>query len=161
MSRNQLLVGVRPVLPPSLPLAARRTGTGKTWTSRSSNPATAHRRSTARYIGQEKKFLSGILLRITMHWDSYNIEIHNNFDHHSHSTEAGDCPLDEKKLPVHPWVYNQDFPIPGNSPLYDAHVNIPIPADIDPGDYHFMIRVTDRSGWQQLKAVNIKISDNN
>lgn len=37
---------------------------------------------------------------------SYNIEIHNNFDHHSHSTEAGDCPLDEKKLPVHPWVYN-------------------------------------------------------
>ena len=29
---------------------------------------------------------------------SYNIEIHNNFDHHSHSTEAGDCPLDEKKL---------------------------------------------------------------
>ena len=43
---------------------------------------------------------------------SYNIEIHNNFDHHSHSTEAGDCPLDEKKLPVHPWVYNQDFPIP-------------------------------------------------
>ena len=91
---------------------------------------------------------------------SYNIEIHNNFDHHSHSTEAGDCPLDEKKLPVHPWVYNQDFPIPGNSPLYDAHVNIPIPADIDPGDYHFMIRVTDRSGWQQLKAVNIKISDN-
>ena len=74
--------------------------------------------------------------------------------------ESGDSPLDEKKLPVHPWVYNQDFPIPGNSPLYDAHVNIPIPADIDPGDYHFMIRVTDRSGWQQLKAVNIKISDN-
>ena len=31
---------------------------------------------------------------------SYNIEIHNNFDHHSHSTEAGDCPLDEKKFPA-------------------------------------------------------------
>lgn len=25
------------------------------------------------------------------------------------------------------------------------------------GEYHFMIRLTDRAGWQQLKAVAIKI----
>lgn len=91
---------------------------------------------------------------------SYNIEIHHNFDHHTHSTDAGDCPLDDKKSPVKPWVYNQDFPIPENSLRFDAHVNIPVPSDIDPGDYHFMIRVTDRSGWQELKAVSIKISEN-
>ncbi len=91
---------------------------------------------------------------------SYNIEIHHNFDHHTHSTDAGDCALDEKKDPVKPWVYNQDFPIPESALTYNAQVDIPIPEDIDPGDYHFMIRVTDKAGWQQLKAVSIKISDN-
>lgn len=89
---------------------------------------------------------------------SYNIEIHHNFDHHTHSTDAGECTLDEKKSPVHPWVYNQDFTIPGNTLHYDAHTDISIPKDIDTGDYHFMIRVTDRSGWQELKAVSIKIA---
>lgn len=29
--------------------------------------------------------------------------------------------------------------------------------DTDPGDYHFMIRLTDRAGWQQLKAMAIKV----
>ena len=72
---------------------------------------------------------------------SYNIEIHHNFDHHTHSTDAGDCPLEEKKKPVKPWVYNQE--------------------DVDTGDYHFMIRVTDKAGWQQLKAVSIKIIEKN
>jgi len=88
---------------------------------------------------------------------SFNIEIHNNFDHHTHSTSAGDCPLDPKKSPVNPWVYNQDYVIPAGEKSYAAKVDITIPNDIDPGDYHFMIRVTDKTGWQQLKAVSIKI----
>ncbi len=90
---------------------------------------------------------------------SFNIEIHNNFDHHSHSTSAGDCPLDQKKSPVNPWVYNQDQLIPSGSTSYEAKVDITIPQDIDAGDYHFMIRVTDKAGWQQLKAVSIKVKE--
>lgn len=89
---------------------------------------------------------------------NFNIEIHNNFDHHSHSTSAGDCPLEDKKTPVNPWVYNQDQPIPTGSTHYEAKVDINIPTDIDTGDYHFMIRVTDKAGWQDLKAVSIKIT---
>lgn len=88
---------------------------------------------------------------------NFNIEIHNNFDHHSHSTSAGDCQLDEKKQPVAPWVYNQDYAIPSGRRIYEAEVDIPIPSDIDTGDYHFMVRLTDKSGWQQLKAVSIKV----
>ena len=88
---------------------------------------------------------------------NFNIEIHNNFDHHTHSTSAGDCPLDPKKEPVKPWVFNQDYAIPAGSKTYDAKLDIAIPADIDPGDYHFMIRLTDKAGWQQLKAVSVKI----
>ena len=88
---------------------------------------------------------------------AYNIEIHNNFDHHTHSTTATECPMDAQKDPKNPWVYNRDFSIPSGQRTYDARHDIQIPADIDPGDFHFMIRLTDRAGWQQLHAVAIKI----
>lgn len=90
---------------------------------------------------------------------AYNIEIHNNFDHHTHSTTATDCPMDAQKDPQTPWVYNRDFTIPAGLRTYDARVDIQIPADVDPGDYHFMVRLTDRAGWQQLHAVAIKITE--
>ncbi len=90
---------------------------------------------------------------------AYNIEIHNNFDHHTHSTSATECTMEAQKQPVKPWVYNQDFTIPAGQQQYTARIDIPIPADIDPGDYHFMVRLTDRAGWQQLKAVAIKITE--
>ena len=90
---------------------------------------------------------------------AYNIEIHNNFDHHTHSTTSTDCPMDAKKDPIKPWVYNHDFTIPVGVRSYTARHDIAIPSDIDPGDYHFMIRLTDRSGWQKLHAVAVKITE--
>lgn len=90
---------------------------------------------------------------------AYNIEVHNNFDHHTHSTTSVECPMDAQKQPQNPWVYNHDFSIPAGQNRYEARVDIEIPADIDPGDYHFMIRLTDRAGWQQLHAVAIKITE--
>ncbi len=86
-----------------------------------------------------------------------NIEIHNNFDHHSHGTTMVDCQLDPKKDPVNPWIYNQDYAVPAGLKRYRAAIDIPIPKDIDPGDYHFMIRVTDINAWQQIRAVSIKV----
>ena len=91
---------------------------------------------------------------------SFNLEVHNNFDHHTHSTEAGECRQDPVKQPVHPWIFNQDYRIPAGNTTYEADLRIPIPADVDPGEYHFMIRVTDASGWQQLRSVSIRISGN-
>lgn len=90
---------------------------------------------------------------------SFNIEIHNNFDHHTHGTSSAECEMEAKKNPVNPWVYNQDFVIPQGTTTYDADFEINIPADADAGDYHFMIRLTDRAGWQQIKAMGIKISE--
>ncbi len=90
---------------------------------------------------------------------AYNIEIHHNFDHHTHSTSATECPMDEPKQAYHAWVFNQDYTIPPSQSNYIAHLDIPIPEDIDSGDYHFMLRVTDRAGWQQLHSVAIKIVD--
>ena len=88
---------------------------------------------------------------------AYNLEIHNNVHHHTHSTEAGECKQDPVKEPVNPWVLNKDYPIPAGSTSFEAKQTIPVPEDIDPGEYHFMIRLTDRSGWQQLKSVSIRV----
>ena len=101
---------------------------------------------------------------------AYNIEVHNNFDHHSHSTEAdhheheaGECDdadghdHDHEQSEGKAWVYIQDFAIPAGLRRYEVRHDIQIPADAAPGDYHFMIRLTDRAGWQQIHAVAIKI----
>ncbi|MCR5695959.1 MAG: DUF4625 domain-containing protein [Marinilabiliaceae bacterium] len=88
---------------------------------------------------------------------NFNIEIHNNFDHHTHSTSSVECELDEKKSAVNAWVYNQDYSIPDGLTTYTPNVSIVIPTDIDTGDYHFMIRLTDKAGWQQLRSVAIKV----
>lgn len=87
----------------------------------------------------------------------YNIEVHHNFDHHTHSTSSVDCPLLPKKEATGAWVYNRDFDIPAGLTSYQARVGIPIPAAVAPGDYHFMIRLTDRAGWQQLRSVAIRV----
>ena len=88
---------------------------------------------------------------------AFNIEIHNNFDHHSHSTSAEDCPFDPDRKPENPWIYNEDMQIPENSVSYNLNIEIPIPNDVDTGDYHFMIRLTDKAGWQVFKAVSLKM----
>ncbi len=91
---------------------------------------------------------------------NYNIEIHHNFDHHSHSTDDVECEQDEEKEPTDKaFVYNNSFPIPDGVDFYEAEQSIYVPEDVDTGDYHFMIRLTDKSGWQQLKAVSIKVRD--
>ena len=99
------------------------------------------------------------LLADNVELGNYNIEIHNNFDHHTHSTSSVECEQEADKKPVHPWIYNEDFAIPAGSTSYTAHQFIQIPTDIDPGDYHFMLRVTDKAGWQELRAVAIRITE--
>jgi len=87
----------------------------------------------------------------------YNIEIHNNFEHHTHSTEAEECEHGPDQEPVNPWIYNQDFNIPSGTTDYTARQMIAIPSDVDTGDYHFMVRLTDHAGWQQIRSVDIRL----
>lgn len=88
---------------------------------------------------------------------SYSLDIHHNFDHHSHSTEVNTCVVDPIKKPVNPMLYINITPIPEGQKSHEATKQIFIPADIDPGDYHFMIRLTDKEGWQTIKGLSIKI----
>jgi hypothetical protein len=88
---------------------------------------------------------------------SYSLDIHHNFDHHTHSTEVESCEMDAVKKPVKPILYINNYSIPDGVKNYEATAKITIPADVDPGDYHFMIRLTDKEGWQTLKGLSIKI----
>ncbi|MCR4031853.1 MULTISPECIES: DUF4625 domain-containing protein [Flavobacterium] len=88
---------------------------------------------------------------------SYSLDIHHNFDHHTHSTEVTTCETEAVKKPVNPMLFINNYTIPKGVKNYEATAQITIPADVDPGDYHFMIRLTDKEGWQTLKGLSIKI----
>jgi hypothetical protein len=97
------------------------------------------------------------LLKDNVRLGSFSVDIHHNFDHHSHSTEVSNCMMDPVKVPVNPLLYIKSIPVPEGASNYNASVQIPIPADIDPGDYHFMILLTDAEGWQTIRGLSIKI----
>lgn len=103
---------------------------------------------------------------------NYNIEIHNNFDHHTHGTSDVDCDEVEGEEHHHEegeehehehehvegaWVYNQDFAIERGKKAATIDLAIPVSEDVKEGDYHFMLRLTDRAGWQAIKAVPIHL----
>ncbi|MDD4636294.1 MAG: DUF4625 domain-containing protein [Bacteroidales bacterium] len=93
---------------------------------------------------------------------SYSIDIHNNFDHHSHSTEVTEPNLDPIKSPVNPFVFIQDYSIPNGLRKYETNLPITIPSGnsvgaFDEGDYHFFISLTDKEGWSVQKGLSIKI----
>lgn len=88
---------------------------------------------------------------------SYSLDIHHNFDHHTHSTEVNDCVSDPIKKPVNPMLYINSVTISAGQKSYEAVQEISVPQDIDPGDYHFLIRLTDKEGWQTIKGLSIKI----
>ena len=93
---------------------------------------------------------------------SYSIDIHNNFDHHSHSTEVTECQLSPKKDPVNPFLFIQDYSITEGVTEYTTTMEISIPSgdsdgNFDEGDYHFFISLTDKEGWSTKKGLSIKM----
>lgn len=88
---------------------------------------------------------------------SYSLDIHHNFDHHTHDDQQGDCELGIVKQPINPWVFMENYSIDGDVTNYEIMIELTIPMDIDPGDYHCSYSVTDHTGWQSRTSVDIKI----
>ncbi len=88
---------------------------------------------------------------------TYAIDIHHNFDHHTHDDQGSQCELDPIKTPVDPLIYMQNFPIENEPKEYEISQEINIPNDIDAGDYHCQISVIDVTGWQSRTSIDIKI----
>ncbi len=107
------------------------------------------------YIGESFTFRA--LFTDNYELGSYSIDIHHNFDHHSHSTDVADCQMDPVKTPVNPFLFIEQFDIPEGLKEYNANRVIDIPEGADSGDYHLMVRLTDRTGWQAIRGISIKI----
>lgn len=90
---------------------------------------------------------------------SFSVEMHHNFDHHTHSTSPTQCTMDPIKNAVNPLLFITEFPIPEKQKIFIASGTIDVPANVDTGDYHFMVRVTDASGWQSFEGISLKVSD--
>ena len=102
---------------------------------------------------------------------AYSVNIHSNFDHHSHSTEEEEEEHHHEEEEHHHndgeegdgFYFSQDYTIPAGSKKYTANNKIEIPAlapdgdEYQAGDYHFMITVTDKAGFSTFKAVEIRI----
>ncbi|MBC8988125.1 DUF4625 domain-containing protein [Pedobacter sp. N36a] len=105
-----------------------------------------------------EKFSFKALLSDNKELGSVSVDIHHNFDHHTHSTELQECDMAPVKQAVKPFLLIKNIAIPAGLKSYELNTEIDVPADIDPGDYHFMIRLTDKEGWQTIKGLSIKIN---
>lgn len=91
---------------------------------------------------------------------SYSLDIHHNFDlHNPHTGEIGECPPEPEKEPLNPFVLQRSFSIPEGLQSFEATNEITVPDDVDEGDYHFTVKLTDQNGWQATYAVSVKIKD--
>ena len=88
---------------------------------------------------------------------AYSIDIHHNFDHHTHDDQVTECDLGEIKSAVNPLIYVENFTIEGVLSSYEINIPVTIPNDIDTGDYHCAYSVTDATGWQSRTSIDIKI----
>lgn len=112
------------------------------------------------YFGEPFTFIVKLVDNVEL--GSFSIDIHNNFDHHSHSTEVTECSPDPYKNPVNPLVFIQDYSTPAASNHYETNFTITLSASnsvgiYDEGDYHFLISLTDKSGWSTQKGLSVKI----
>lgn len=112
------------------------------------------------YFGES--FQVHLLLSDNIELGSYSIDIHNNFDHHSHSTEVTECNIDPVKTAVNPFTFIDDYDIDKGLKAYQTNLSITIPTGnatglFDDGDYHFFISLTDKEGWSVQKGLSIKI----
>lgn len=91
-------------------------------------------------------------LRDNVMLKSYKIEIHNNFDNHSHETKTlrhGD----EK-----PFFFQKEYDLSGKKEDAIHHHDIVIPENAAEGKYHLLVQVLDAAGNQTTVARNIELT---
>ena len=81
---------------------------------------------------------------------SYLIEIHSNFDNHTH-TKSGDGTVS--------FSFKKSYDVSGKKNAHIHHHDIQIPENATPGKYHLMVYCTDAAGNEQrIPERNIVLS---
>ncbi|NIJ46553.1 hypothetical protein FHR24_003042 [Wenyingzhuangia heitensis] len=88
---------------------------------------------------------------------AYSLDIHHNFDHHTHDDQVTECDLGAIKSSVNPYLHVENYTITEGLTAYEINISITIPDDVDTGDYHCAYSVTDKTGWQSRTSIDIKI----
>ncbi|WP_442587540.1 DUF4625 domain-containing protein [Pedobacter sp. AW31-3R] len=108
-------------------------------------------------IKRGEKFIFRAVLSDNVELGSVSVDIHHNFDHHTHSTEVTSCEMEPVKVAVNPFLLIQAYQIPTGQKTFTVQQELTVPANVDTGDYHFMIRLTDKEGWQTIRGISVKI----
>jgi hypothetical protein len=90
---------------------------------------------------------------------SYSLDIHHNFDHHTHDDQGEPCVLSAIKEAISPYIFMQNYNLERGLTSHEINLSITIPDNIDTGDYHCSYSVTDITGWQSRTSIDIKIID--
>lgn len=82
---------------------------------------------------------------------SYMIEIHNNFDGHSHKTQS-------RAAGEEPFFFKKSYDLSGLRNSHVHHHDVVIPENAQEGNYHLVVYCTDAAGNQSLVAREIVLS---
>ncbi|MDR1896142.1 MAG: DUF4625 domain-containing protein [Prevotellaceae bacterium] len=82
---------------------------------------------------------------------SYKVEIHNNFDGHSHETKADSEDTVD-------FSFDRSWDVSGKKNADIHHHEIIIPENATPGDYHLTVFCTDAAGNESHVVINIELS---
>jgi len=88
-----------------------------------------------------------IVFKDNMNLSQYKLEIHSNFDGHTHGKTDGEATV--------PWEWDTIVNISGKE--HQAKFKIKVPMNITAGNYHFLAMCTDAVGYEApLNLVNFK-----
>ncbi len=80
---------------------------------------------------------------------SYQIDVHNNFDNHSH-TKSDDG--------TEAFAFKRSYDVSGKKETHIHHHDIKIPANATPGKYHLMVHCLDAAGNESFIERNVVLS---
>jgi hypothetical protein len=83
---------------------------------------------------------------------SYKVDIHDNFDSHSHALSRAD---DGETTP---FSFNRTWDVSGKKNAHVHHHQIFIPENATPGAYHLVVYCTDEAGNESRVARDIELS---
>lgn len=93
---------------------------------------------------------------------NFSMDIHNNFNHHSHGSHIS-CAMDPVKDPQHPYeeVWIENLPDDKFDYVLEMEISMPLlkneNQEHDQGDYHFHIYITNTEGYQTFTSLDIKL----
>ncbi|WP_461533169.1 DUF4625 domain-containing protein [Sinomicrobium sp.] len=88
---------------------------------------------------------------------AYSLDIHHNFDHHTHDDQKISCELGAVKEASNPWKLMENYTVEEGKTSCEIQLEITVPEDVDTGDYHCQYSVIDATGWQSRTAIDIKV----